>query len=399
MTTTMTTAEGVLKEIYGPRVADQLNSETFTLKRIERTSDGVNHDAGGKYVTFPIRVERNHGIGARDEMDPLPDAQATKWLNPRVNLTYQYGSIRITGQVFHLAERNPQSFVSTVDAEIEGLKENLLKDVNRQIYGYKLGTLATASGGSTNTFVTTNDQYLEIGMVVDLYNSSGVSQGTKYKITDIDDNGDGTFDVTLDGASSITPAQDWYMTRHGSAGKEITGWSQVLNLNGDHDSLYGVTHKVWTPNVVAHNGSITETAMIKLTDLIRKRGGKTTVIFTTTGVRRAYFNLLTDTRRFVNTKEFDGGFSGLAFTTDKGEIPVVSDDDCPPGTMMFINEKDFKVYREGDWSWMDRDGSMWDRVVTSEGRFDMYQADLYSYFELGCSRRNSHGALTGVTEA
>jgi len=71
---TLTTVNALLKEVYGPRLEDQLQSETITLKRIERTSAGVVETAGGKYVDFPIRVKRNPAIGYRNESEQLPAA-------------------------------------------------------------------------------------------------------------------------------------------------------------------------------------------------------------------------------------------------------------------------------------------------------------------------------------
>ncbi|MGH7792227.1 MAG: hypothetical protein ACREOB_07910, partial [Thermodesulfobacteriota bacterium] len=85
--------------------------------------------------------------------------------------------------------------------------------------------------------------------------------------------------------------------------------------------------------------------------------------------------------------------------TDTGDIPIVSDFDCQPSTLYMLNEKELKLYEAADWSFMNRDGSNWQRVITSAGNFDAYQATLFKYIELGTHRRNSHGKLTGVTEA
>ena len=139
--------------------------------------------------------------------------------------------------------------------------------------------------------------------------------------------------------------------------------------------------------------------MIKMVDDIRTKGGDVTVIFSSLGVRRAYFNLRVQQRRYSNTKEFAGGFNGLAFTTDNGDIPLVSDFDCQPNRQYFLNEKEIKLYAEGDWSFMNRDGSNWQRVITNEGTFDAYQATLFKYCEMGTHRRNSHGLLDDLTEA
>ena len=97
----------------------------------------------------------------------------------------------------------------------------------------------------------------------------------------------------------------------------------------------------------------------------------------------------------MGTKTFTGGFEGLAFTTDQGDIPLISDTDCPPGTIYGLSEKNIKVYREADWSFMDRDGSMWDRV---QGK-DAYAGTMYQYSELGTDRRNAHFVMRDITEA
>jgi hypothetical protein len=132
-----------------------------------------------------------------------------------------------------------------------------------------------------------------------------------------------------------------------------------------------------------------------MADTIRAAGGKTTAIYSNLGVRRAYWNLLVQQRQFVNTKDFGGGFTGLSFTTDKGEIPFVVDIDAPKNLMYFVNEKEVTYYRESDWSWMDRDGSMFSRIAG----YDAYEARMYQYSELGIHRRNSFGVIEKLTEA
>jgi hypothetical protein len=131
-----------------------------------------------------------------------------------------------------------------------------------------------------------------------------------------------------------------------------------------------------------------------MVDQIRTKGSAPTAIYSNLGVRRAYFNLLTQQRQFTNTKEFNGGFTGLTFTTDKGEIPMIADVDCPKNTLYFVNEKELKLYREKDWSFMDRDGSKWQRVIG----YDAYAATMYQYSELGTHRRNAHGVIKDITE-
>lgn len=399
--TTLSVVDAILKEVYEDKLRDQLQSEVITLKRIERTTEGVTNEVGGKYVTFPIRVRRNHGIGARAENQPLPVARAQKYKAARINLAYLYGAINVSGQTMELADKNFQAFASALQQEIDGLKQNLVKDTNRQVYGTSRGVLATITAAATANQVTVdNTQYLEVGMIIDIVdNVDDTIHGAEREITDIDTD---TGVVTYSGADVITDAVDDQLIRSGSLNQEKVGFEEITDNTAPLYNIDPATEPVWQA-VVNDNGgvnrSLSEGLMIKMVDDIRTKGGRTSVIFTSLGVRRAYFNLLVQQRQYVNTKQFDGGFNGLAFTTDWGEVPVVSDFDCQPNRMYFINEKELKLYQEGDWSFMNRDGSNWQRVITTEGNFDAYEAMMFKYCQIGTHRRNSQGLLDDITEA
>lgn len=407
----MTTADNILKEVYEPRVRDQLQSEIITLSRIQKTSEGVSSDVGGKYVRFAVRVKRNHGIGARNEMEALPNPKTQDYRSAQLKLAYLYGAIQLSGQTFELAETNAQAFASVLDQEMEGIREGLKKDTNRQTYGTTTGILAVAASGSTTTLVTAAGaiMYAEIGMFVDVYdatdtNTTPVLNNANVEITDITESA-GVYTITFGSSVTAVAAGD-FITRTGSRGKETVGFQQIVAgitdsnaLGTGGGALYNITHSTWTGNMDSTAGAISEGRMINLIDKVRTRGGTTTVGFCSFGVRRAYANLLEQQRRYVNTTKFTGGFSGIAFTTDYGEIPIVADFDCQPGRLYFMNEKELKLYQAGDWSFMNRDGSNWQRFSDSNGEYDAYRARLFKYCQLGTHRRNSHALMTSITEA
>ncbi|GHF92104.1 phage major capsid protein [Streptomyces griseosporeus] len=395
MGATLTTASNILKEIYEPKMQDQLQNELVTSKRLESTSEGVTSEVGGKYVVFPIHVRRNHGIGARLEMEQLPTAQNQGYASARVGLAYLYGAVRLSGQTMELAKTNAQAFASVLDQEMDGLRTDVAKDMNRQVFGTSVGALGTATGAYTNTTIPmTNTQYMEVGMFVDVYDSTGVTQrATGRNVTAVNPG----VSIVLDGANIAAGASGDIVVRQGNLNRETIGLQQIVS---DVGTLYNIDPTVetkWKSTVNANGGTnraLSESLMIKMVDDIRTQGGKTTLITTTLGVRRSYFNLLVQQRQYSNTTEFEGGFRGLKFTTDNGDIPLISDIDCQPNRMYFLNEKALKYYRENDWSFMDRDGSKWQRVIG----FDAYDATLYTYRQLGCHRRNSQGLVRDVIE-
>lgn len=393
MPATMTTISAITKELYEKDVREQLNNDTVALTRVQKTSEGVSSDVGGKYVVFPIHTKRNSGIGARNESEALPTAGQQGTAAARVGLKYLYGRVQLTGQTMELAKSNPQAFMSALDLEVNGLKSDLAKDLNRQVYGDTTGAIATVTATYTSANVVTvkHTTWAEVGQVVDILQSNGTVRGSARNITAVT-----ATTITFDGAVLTGVAGD-IIVRTGNFGREWDGFGSIIKNSGVLFNVDPANEPRWVSVVDSNSGTnraLSEGLMILMADNIRKNGGTTSLILQSLGVRRAYFNLLVQQRQFTNTKQFDGGFTGLSFTTDKGDIPVVADVDAPPNTQYYVNEKELKWYRESDWSFMDRDGSMWQRVVG----FDAYEATMYQYSELGTHRRNSHGTIQDITE-
>jgi hypothetical protein len=399
MGATLQTVTNILKEVYSGDIENQLNDDITGLKRIKSTSQGVTNEVGGRYVVFPIRTRRNQGIGARNENEALPAAGQQGTAAGRVGLKYLYGSIQLTGQVISLADSNYQSFASALDEEVTGVKNDVSKDTNRQFYGDGTGTLAVITADGANTVTVASTQYLEEGQQIDIIDGTTLAAATptvkasNRQITAINQT---TKVVTYSGADATAVAND-VLVRTGNANREMTGLKAIIKNSGTLYNIDPTVEPVWKANVLDNAGTpraLSEALMVQAVDAVRLKGSKVTVGFTSLGVRRAYFNLLRQERRMVNTTKFEGGFEGLSFTTDQGDIPIVVDVDAPYGEIQFVNEKEIKLYQESEWGFMDRDGSMWQRVVG----FDAYAATLYKYAEMGTRRRNAHAKLADITE-
>lgn len=396
MGATMTSVNAVTKEIYGPRIVDQLENETVLSKRIEKTSEGTGSDAGGKYVTFPLKTRRNHGLGYRNELEQLQNPGQQGWASIRVPLRYGYGRVHMSGQTFDLAETNEQAFASAMTEEMEGLKTDIQKDTNRILWGNGLGVLATvtAATGPLNTFTLGAAEgvlnWIELDMMIDVLDSTGVTPKiSNRKVTAVNET---TGVVTFDGAAGSFVIGD-IVVRTGNYGKEPNGLTSLVKASGSLFNLDPATEPLWKSIEDNSGGALSESKMIKMCDRLRQNGGRPSVIFTDLGTRRAYFNLLTTQRRFTDTKSFDGGFQGLAFNYGGGEIPVVEDVDAPAGKMWFIRESDFTIYRIKPWYWEDRDGGVWKWVTN----FDAFEALMKQYWEFAIKRRNTQAVMTAIT--
>lgn len=396
MPATLSTVSAILKEVYEPKIRKQLEDSTVALRRIEKSSEGVETTVGGRYVTFPIKTRRNSGIGARNELELLPTPGQQGFAAARVGLKYLYGGVRLSGQTIELADKNYQAFASALEQEVQGLKDDLAKDQNRQVYGNATGVLATVTADAANSLTVDTTMYLQLGMMIDIYAADlSTVRASNRQITAINTS---TGVITYDGADvSVSTVATDVVVRTGNINREWNGFKSIISDTGTLYNINPTTEPVWKA-VVDHNSGVnralSEGLMILMADNIRANGGNTTAIFSNLGVRRAYFNLLVQQRQYTNTKTFDGGFSGLTFTTDNGDIPVVVDIDAPKNTLYFVNEKELTLYRESDWSWMNRDGSMWQRVTG----YDAYEATMFQYSEIGCHRRNSQGVIKDITE-
>jgi len=402
MPASLTTAAAILKEIYEPGLQEQLNTEVVGLRRIERTSDGVSSDVGGRYVRFPLRVRRNQGIGYRQELEQLQVGGQQGYAVAQVNLAFGYGRLRISGQGMELAESNEQAFVNLMDEELSGMKSDVLKDCNRIFYGDGTGALAIETADAANTVTVSSTQYLEVGQVIDLVTAAGVSQAANRNITAINTS---TGVVTYDGADvSATTAAGTLIVRQGNGPVSATVMREPIGLktavkdSGTYLNVDPAVEPVWKSFVDTNSGTprpLSETLMISAVDRARANGGETSVVFCGLGVRRSYFNLLVQQRRFTNSVEFKGGFKGLAFATDQGDVPVVTDVDCPPQTMYGLDESTFKLYRDKEWHFPQPDGTMWKWVHD----FDAWETLLRQYWQIGCKKRNANWVIQDITES
>jgi len=400
MPQTMANLDPILKEVYSGSLNEQLNNDTLSYNRIGSSSDGTGSlPYGGKYVVFPLHTSRNSGVGARNEGEVLPNAGKQGTARAQLNLKYQYGGIELNGQTFELATKEYQTFADAMETEVSGIKEDLSKDRNRQYFGNGNGKIATVVSVAGQVITLDTVQHVQDDELLDIQIAATATvRQANIRVTTVS-----TTNVTATVTGTLTGvvAGD-ILVRQGSFGREWTGLSAIID---DASTLYGIapgTQRLWAAEKNIQGGTptaLSEATFMRMADRIRRNGAKPTAILTTLGVQRAYWLLLTQQRRFTDTKEFKGGYTGLEFNAgSSGSLPMIADIDAPASTAYFVNEKQIQLYRPHEFKFMDRDGSMWKQKVDASGRYDAYVATLYEYSELGTKRRNSHGVVTNITE-
>lgn len=391
----LTFASDALKLVYGD-IHEQLRDKTPALDFFESSASHITQN--GKQVVFDTHVGRNQGIGARDIRETLPSAGAQKYKQANLYLKNLYGAIEVDGQLFEQAADNYNSFINVVDNEIKGLKRDLARDLNRQIYGDGTGTIATVATTATGTaIVFDNVQWAEIDMTVSFIRA-GVVTGTQKTITAINET---TKTITFD--SSIAAVSGDLLVRSSNGvtnyNKELTGLAAIVKATGSLHGIDPATTPVWASTVTALGtpptpATLTELNLINLVQKVDKQGGDVDVFLASPGVYNAYWSLLTSLRQFTNGATLAGGQRAFTFEALGKPIKFVSDYAAPSNTLYALSSKELVINRKRDWAWMDRDGSMWQRV----GETDAYQARLFQYSELGTYRRNAHAKLTNIAE-
>ena len=400
----------VLKQIYSDGVNEQINNETPALGHIKSTAKNITN-VGGAGVAFVAHFGRNHGIGARGELERLPEAGQQLYARGTTGLKSLYGASQCTGQVMNQAKTNPQSFIDYVGEEMTRLKTDLAKDQNRQVYGDGTGTLAvtTAAGSAVTTLTVDDTIYLSIGARIDVLQASTLSnavptpRNTAYvTVTGINET---TKVITVSAAIATITVGDALVrsSRTASQGtnswnKEWAGFKSIISSSG---SLYGIdpaTYPDWKSTVnapVAGSGALTELDLDKVVQDVRRKGSKPTRIITTPGVYRAYWSALQGLRQYVNKTDLNGGVgSALSFTTPYGEIPMMTDFDCPKGVAWFPNDAEIQLNTNVGWEWIDEQGATWQKIPGYDG----FIAEMRNYAELTTYRRNAHGKLAGILE-
>lgn len=394
MPQTLTTLAPLLKEVYEDGLTDQLNNDTKAYNRIKSNSKSSAR-WGGKYVNFPIHVGRNSGIGSRNENEALPTAGFQDTREGFIPMKSHYASVELTGQAIELADKDYQTFAESLNLEVSRIKQDVSKERNRQFFGNGSGARAVATAGPTGQVVpVANTSQIDINGVYDfMVGSTSTVRQAGVVVTGVSG-----LNVTFTGTLTGVVAND-ILVRTGSYGREWTGLGAILSDTTVLHQIDPATVPVWKAEIKASAGAVSELMFVRMADRIYINGGKTSVIWTTLGVQRAYFSLLQTQKRFVNTTKFEGGFTGVEFnSSSQGSIPMIADIDAPAGTASFIDEKSITIYDNGGYKFMNRSGSMWQQKRTAAGKFDAWEATLYEYSEMGTRRRNTHGQISGITE-
>mgnify|MGYP003434692360 CR=1 FL=1 len=314
----------LLEKNIAPTIEHQLNEDSYMLSNIPK-----NKRSGFKNNTIylDLRKSRNESIASiAASTTSLPTAGSQKRSQASVNDTYTFGTFQLDMRTLAHAEGNEDSIVNILTEETDGLRRDMAKDLNRQLFGTGTGVLATVASSSTGTLVTVDStKYVFEGQLLSI-------NGDAVEVASI--LSDTTFSTTA--AVTIVTSESVVKTE-GIA--EMNGLAiAIASTNATFQGIDATTNNFWKSTVNSTTTTYTtatglETDMRASKTAVNKYG-KISTILTTYELRDGYINLNVTNQRFVDSTELKGGF-GMAPTFDG--TAVVADFDCQTGVMYFLD--------------------------------------------------------------
>jgi hypothetical protein len=417
---TLASISNVLKNFYLGPVRDQLNSKVLALQLLQVSTENLE----GLQAVLPLHTSRSAGVGARGELITLPTAGNQVFAQATYDLKYHYGRVQVSGQAIAKSASDAGSFLRAMKAELNMIKDDIAVDFARQVYGDGTGTivLCGSSGPSQTVTIASAEPikkgFLYIGMTVDINTvatGAPVANGSNVAITAVNA---ATPSITVTGAGlgAVTAANG--VARAGNvvngpvvyemdAGLQKILASAANSVGGINAASAG--NEYWDNIRQSVGGAISlttdTTGLLAVLNQCISAGADDLISVTTPGIVRRLFKS-TDFAgsgasanvRFVNTKQFAGGFSTVSFDTGDGPVTLASDRHAPWGKVFLIDRDHLKLFSPADWDFIQRDGLTIRSMAVGASAVDAYEAALYRYANMGTDRRNSSAVMTGVTD-
>jgi len=419
MAATLSTVDAILKDDY-KEYLDNLNEANFILSQVETRKDTVQ----GRIARHAVHLGRSSGVGARAESGTLPTAANQSYATGPVPVRYVYGRIQLSGPTIKQAVTDRGAFIDALDAEMEGIKKDAMKDVNRQLWGTSIGVIAQCGTNSSSTTVvlasTTGTTalrqlFFDGGMVVDIGTvASPATIASARTVTSVDETNK---TIAISGAA-VTTSSSHFVFRAGAGGAsnnsgqpgdgqiELTGLQTIVDDTAVLHTIDPSSQPKWKAYVNSNSGtnrSVTESLITgSIMKVLTNSGKKPSLLVSAEGVNLAISNLLLSLKRNMEQTQLKGGYAGIQFYSpsvsgkgDEAPTALYADFDCPNNRLYGVNPEVLVFHQVGDgFQFMDLDGAVMNRKPDQ----DAYEATLYMYGELACKQRNAHFVIKDLTE-
>ena len=385
-------------KVYDSVIAEQVFSKNVLWNNIAKNL-ATKRGTTNKYLK--VHYGRNIGSAAGGESITLPTAGKQSYLEATIPMKLNFHQVNITDYAIQAGKNSKEFLVDLLQTEYEGAKADMQRQLSRQGYGDGTGVICRVNGvGSQPTFdldtpmVGKNPtDYVEPGadgIGSPIMFDSSASSATSEVYTRVTAVTDGNTFTTATG--TWVADNDYVFLAHynGSTSTvsnrdgEIMGLKGLIDDSTNVDSFEGLTRStyIWWKsyaNSAASNRSLTEAIMFD-TMLEAKKKGDPKYILTGFDLYSAYGRLLSSDRRYTDTMELKGWFTGVKFN----DLALLADYDAPYTDMFFIDPSVLSVEEMQPMAFLQDDGAILSRSATTAS----YQATLRYYANLASSAPN-----------
>jgi len=389
----VTNLAGAAMRVYDKVVHEQVFTKNVLFTNILKN---VAREQGSTTKYLSLHYGRNTGSAAGSETLTLPTAGQQKYLEGTIEMKYNFHTVSLTDVALKASQKSPEFLVNVLESEYKGAKEDMQRQLTRQGYGIGTGELFKINGDPASTTVTVDTpmvgknptDYIDINNIL-RFGATASTIATVDSITDGD-----TFEIDA-GVAAIADNDAVYIAQSATQSNkdyEMMGLKGLIDDGSNVTTLQGLsrTTYTWWKSYVNDNSSVRSItdALMHTTFLEAKKKGDPKFGLTSFDVYSAYGQTLTADRRYTDTMEIKGGFTGINFNN----LAIVPDYDCPFDELYFIDPSSLSVEDLSDMSFLNEDGSILDRSSTQPA----WNATLAYYSNLAVSAPNKNSALRDV---
>lgn len=423
MPQTLTGYDAALKDVYGPRIEEQL-SIVNVLQDLIAENDSA--DWTGRKVTYPIHVGRNEGVGASAESAMLPQAGRQYLATVEIPVKYNYGRIELTKQVMESSIKSKGAFARAMEYELRGMVRDLANDRERQFFGTGKGKLCLINAEqnfSATTWMavdspyavtpTTNGtRFINANQTIVVYDTDDTTIEGTFTVSSVSSDGtkiviSATTDKTVGDNSSVVRWNSGVAAgTTNNLNNEVMGLLGLIDDGTYVNTLHAVnrtTYPVFKSAVISSVGQLSLDVIQRGIDATDELGGgnisQNGIFVCHHSVRREYLKLLEADRRYTggDLRSPDGGVKGAAIgrggEITYGTMPWRVAKHCPYGTLFGINKGMITRYIQIRGEWADEDGA----ILRNVANYDKWEAFYRIFDNLHTDRPNDHFRLDGIT--
>jgi len=421
---TLTGYDAALKDVYGPRIEEQLNDMNVLSDYIEEDD---SQDWTGRQKIFPITTGRNQGVGSTTESGALPTAGLMTYEDVKVPVRYTHGRIRLTIQVIKQTQSNKGAFGRVMSREMTGMVRSMGNDRERQFFGSGTGVLALVNAeqplAATTTVnvdspygitpTTNGARFLNPNMEIAVIAPSSSSVEATMTVSTVAAAGTS---ITISATQAVTLSDNARIVRAKitavPAGTDNNFNNEVMGLLGliDDGTYVQTLHNIdrtatpiFTSPVISSVGQLSLDVIQRAVDATDEIGGgnfaSEGVMFTHHSVRREYLKLLQADRRYTGSdlKSPDGGTKQAALKkggyVTYGGVEMRTAKHAPYGTIFGIQGKNVTRHILTRGEWADDDG----KILRNVFGYDVWDAFYRIFDNLSTERPNDGFRLDGIT--